>query len=264
MKKLLVLCPSRNRVSRLLGMIESFKKTTNPEHTDLLILLDKDDSSLNEYISKLSPDIKFQVFDRTGDKTLTTEIINRAFEQNKDYEFYSVTNDDMEYITPKWDETLSVKGKLSCGWELNAGKIYGSYQKRGKYIVHKACFPYTSVIDRNLVMDIGWLQLPIIQHSCGDSIWYFISRHLNKFNPIEKIKYIHHSHYHNDGEYDDTAERTNFYNRIETDYKTAFRWKRHEMMKLVKRIKKEEELWQECQEQKIIPSTVQLAPVVNQ
>lgn len=245
MKKLLVLCPSRGRPFRLMTMIKSFNETINHNHTELMVLLDKDDKDLGDYFQCLPKGIKFYVFDRKLHKTLTTEIINLAFKQNKNYDFYSVTNDDMEYLTKDWDIHLSNKGKISSGWEINAGKVSGRFKRK----IHKACFPYTSIIDGDLARRVGWLQHPDIIHSCGDSAWYWLAIKLKIFNPIEHVKYRHASHYFNDGDYDETAKRTSFYNYIETDYKTIFRWKRHKMMNLVKEIEKENKL---CLEQKTV------------
>jgi len=254
MKKLLVICPSRARVNRLMDMIKSFNKTVNSEHTDLLILLDKDDSSLEEYLNKIPLYIRFQVFDRTDDKTLTTEIINRVFELNKEYEFYSVTNDDIEYVVEGWDEALCVKNKLSSGREYHANKRFGDYRRKTR--THKGVFPYTSVICGDLVRKVGWLQYPGIVHSHGDGIWYNLVKKLEVFNPNPKYLYIHHSHYYNDGEYDETARRTDCFNALEEDFKISTRWKHHKMMDLIKRIKEDELCQQDLQDQKVIQPIV--------
>ncbi len=238
MKKLLVLCPSRGRPFMLMSFIKNFRETTNENHTELMILLDKDDSDLGVYLEKMPPDIKYQVYDRSSDWTLTTEIINRAFEENKNYEFYSVTNDDMEYITKGWDEKLSVKGKLSCGKEINSFKKFGWIKKHS--LTHKGGFPYTSVIDGDLVRDVRWLQFPGGKCSTGDCAWYSLTMKLKVFNPIAEIEYRHKSHYWGDGEYDETASRTDAAKHMDTDHVVYRRWKNHKMMDLVKRIKGEQ------------------------
>ena len=99
-------------------MILSFKKTTDPDYSKLLVLLDKDDKTLGQYFEYLPPSVETLIFDRTNDSTLTTEIINRAFKMNSNFDFYSVTNDDIEYETIGWDKKLSNKGKVSTSYPI--------------------------------------------------------------------------------------------------------------------------------------------------
>ena len=219
-------------------MLNNFRETTTKSHTDIVILLDRDDSFLGEYLEKVPVFARIRVYDREGDKTYTTEIINRAFEEFNDYEFYSVINDDMEYLTKGWDKELCNKGKLSCGVEINAMKKYGFIRKLTK--THKGGFPYTSVIDGDLVRSVGWLQYPKCICSIGDGVWYFLSRRMDLFNPIKEVEYRHRSHYWGDGEYDETAQRTDCKKHMETDYRELIRFKSHEMDKIVNRLKGED------------------------
>jgi len=216
-------------------MIKSFKKTTDLKHTELLILLDKDDSSLGEYLEHLPADIKFQVFDRENDKTLTTEIINRTFKQNNSYEFYSVTNDDIEYETEGWDKVLCNKGKISTGVEINMVKKYGKSVGR----IHVEGFPIISVIDGDIIRSLGWLQYPDLRHSCGDNVWYWIARRLKILNIHRDIIYRHRSAYFNDGEEDDTFKRTNAKNNIK-DRDIYMNWLKYKINNDLHKIKEKD------------------------
>lgn len=215
MKKLLLLCPSRGRSERIKPFLDSIEKTCNFENTRLQILLDKDDKDLGNYFKVLPSWAQIKVFDRKYDNTLTTEILNRAFKQDDDYEFYSVTNDDMVYLTPGWDEKLCVKGKIYCGVEENALKKYGTTTPRP---IDPHTFPYTSCIDGDIVRALGWIQYPKLRHSAGDNIWYWIGRRMNVLFCDESVRYVHRSAYFNDGEADDTFNKTNSYNNIDDFY----------------------------------------------
>lgn len=205
MKKLLVLCPSRGRPQRILGMIRSFEITTDPTHTQLMILLDEDDPKLMDYLSNVHPEHDVRVYNRAGDKTYTTEIINRAFLET-DYAYYSVTNDDIHYITPNWDRRLCNIGAISTGVEDNMVKKYG---KDFVTPFHIEGFPITSVIDARIPRCLGWLQYPELKHSAGDNVWYRLACRMNILYIAKDIHYVHKSAYYNDGEADETFNRTN-------------------------------------------------------
>lgn len=215
MKKLLVLCPSRGRPDRIMGMLESFEKTTNHDSTRIQVLLDKDDPCIKEYFRVLPSYVKIKVFDRQYDKTLTTEILNRAFLQDDDFEFYSVTNDDMEYLTKGWDDTLCVKGKISTGIEDNMVKKYGEDFISG---IHVKGFPQTSVIDGDIIRALGWVQYPKLRHSAGDNVWYWIARRMNILHIDESVHYRHRSAYFKDGEEDETFKSTSAQTNMDDFY----------------------------------------------
>lgn len=249
MKKLLLICPSRGRSERIKLFIDSVENTCDLENTRLQVLLDKDDKEVSNYFKVLPSWVQIKVFDRTYDNTLTTEIINRAFKQDDDYEFYSVTNDDIIYMTKDWDTKLCVKGKIYCGVEENALKKYGTAMARP---IEPHTFPYTSCIDGDIVRALGWLQYPKLRHSAGDNIWYWIGRRMNVLFCDESVRYIHRSAYFNDGEADETFNKTNAHSNID-DYYVYKDWLKYKCVFDIKKIK--EKL---CQTQHMEPSPLPL------
>lgn len=231
--KLLVFCPSRARPDRLMSMVRTFCKTIDFSHTDLLVLLDKDDDCLEEYLDRIPRFIKFRIFDRTGDKTFTTEILNRAFKIYNDYDFYSVTNDDIQYETLGWDVTLCNKGKISTGVERNMVKKYG----KKRHGIDIEGFPIFSVIDGDICRALGWVQLPELIHSCGDNVWYWIARRMNILEIHKDIFYIHKSYYFKDGEEDATFKRTNVRDSLRNDANVYTRWVKYEINNAIVKIK---------------------------
>jgi hypothetical protein len=201
-------------------MLKTFEDTTNEFHTDLLVLLDKDDDCLGQYEEKLPTWVKYKVYDREGDKTLTTEIINRAFESNRDYAFYSVTNDDIHYRTKGWDEALCQRLKISCGQDDTMLERYGADLVAN---IDPATFPITSVIDGDIVRAVGWLQYPDLVHSAGDNIWYWIGRRSNILYADRNYHTEHMSAYFGKGEADETFKKCNAQDN-KKDYYTYIEW----------------------------------------
>lgn len=231
-KKLLVLCPSRGRPERIIGMIESFERTTNHDMTRIQVLLDKDDQTVPQYFKILPDFVRVKVYDRKYDHTLTTEILNRAFKEDDNFGFYSVTNDDMEYLTEGWDEKLCVKGKVSTGIEDNIVKKYGEDFIAG---VHVKGFPQVSVIDGDIVRALGWVQYPKLKHSAGDNVWYWIARRMGILHIDESVHYRHRSAYFNDGEEDETFKKTSAYTNMD-DYYIYKDWLKYKCMDTIKQI----------------------------
>lgn len=220
MKNLLIICPSRGRPQRILETIQSIQDTCNFEHTDFMVLLDDDDVCVPDYYKNLPEWVKIKVYNREHDCTLTTEIINRAFNENKEYSFYSVTNDDIVYLTKGWDEALCQKLKISSGQDDTMVEKYGD-----SYIgnVKPGEFPITSVIDGDIVREIGWLQYPKLRHSCGDNIWFWIGRRGGCLYHDSKYHTEHRSHYFGKGEADETFQKCNAFDN-QQDYYAYKEW----------------------------------------
>jgi hypothetical protein len=224
MKKLLILCPSRARPVKIMDMINSLVLTINKDHTDVCVLLDKDDKTVPEYFINLPSWVKINVFDRTEDKTLTTEIINRQFEEDNDYAYYSVTNDDIVYKTKGWDEGLCQPLKISCGQDDTMMEKYGPDLVAN---IDPSTFPITSVIDGDICRALGWLQFPPLVHSCGDNIWYWIGRRSDCLHTDRQYHTDHMSPYFGKGEEDETYKKCNAFDNKQ-DYYTYKEWLKYQ------------------------------------
>jgi len=239
MKNLLIICPSRGRPERILETIQSIEDTCNFEHTDFMVLLDNDDVCVPDYYKNLPEWVKIKVYDRSHDCTLTTEIINRAFNENREYNFYSVTNDDIIYLTKGWDESLCQELKISSGQDDTMVAKYGK-DRIGN--INPGEFPITSVIDGDIVREIGWLQYPKLKHSCGDNIWYWIGKRAECLCFNGNFHTEHRSAYFGLGEADETFEKCNAY-RLKEDYYTFKEWLKYrcgnEVCKILELVNKE-------------------------
>lgn len=221
MKKLLTICCTRGRPELFKRMLRSFNDTK--VFSDLHVCLDIDDECLGDYITILEG-IRYTIFDRQT----TTEMINQVFELCDEYEFYSVTNDDMVYLTDKWDELMCNKGCITSCREPNM------IAKHGKKAVG---FPCISVIDSRIPKAVGWLQYPKLEHCCGDNVWYWISRRLKNKVYLDDVIIRHDHYYLLDKEKDDTYKRSCDMDRIRRDHKTFMNWLKYEIPEDLKKIK---------------------------
>lgn len=241
MKKLCLIIPSRGRPTKILDTLNSIDKTCNHLNTDVFILLDEDDTSVVDYFKTVPNWVRIKVYNRDKDRTLTTEIINRCFDEHNNYEFYSVTNDDIIYLTEGWDEALCQKMKISCGQDDTMVEKYGNH-----YIgnIKPGEFPITSVIDGDICRELGWLQYPELIHSCGDNIWFWIGKRANCLYHDGKYHTVHMSPYFDKCEADETFNKCNAQDNQE-DYYIYKEWLKYkcgkEVCKIQRLLKREEE-----------------------
>lgn len=176
-KRLMVICPSRQRPDKLKEMVKSFHKTAKGE-TWLYIRLDVDDPTFDKYMEEL----KFveedeKIFTDIGPRKSVTEIINEAFKGNPEEEYYSVTNDDFIYHTDGWDVTLRTPG-VGFGRDGFPDRV----------------FPVTSVINGNWVRAVNWLQLPSLERYYGDTVWGNLAIKLKQLTYYPDV-FIEHKHW---------------------------------------------------------------------
>lgn len=100
-----------------------------------------------------------------------TEAFNLAFKKYPNFDFYHMTNDDVEYITPQWDVKLATKGKISWG-------------KDGIQNENLCTFP---MIDGDIVRALGWLQMPNLERYAGDVVWKFIGQECKILNYVPEV-----------------------------------------------------------------------------
>ena len=106
----------------------------------------------------------------------TTSIINRIFNENPNYEWYHIANDDFIYHTYGWDEILQSDGVAYA----NDG-----FLKEGLCTI--------SLINGNWARAVGWLQLPSVDFLYGDNVWMTIAKNLGKAYYRNEVN-IQHKH----------------------------------------------------------------------
>lgn len=107
-----------------------------------------------------------------------TKIFNETFNNNPDYDFYFMANDDIIFNIPLWDLALANKGKISWGSD-------------GIQNQNLCTFP---MIDGDIVRALGWLQMPNLDKYCGDTVWNFIGKQCGILNYVPSVSIEHQWH----------------------------------------------------------------------
>ena len=217
--RIFTICPSRGRPEIALRMFSSFIHTTSL--SSIKIYLDSDDSRLKEYQDVIPPDnIIIQ------ERMTTTQIINKAFKDNSDFEFYHITNDDFVYHSPGWDEKF-----ISTSEEYGDGIFYGNDTMRDGNLCT------APVISGNIVRSVGWLQMPTLTHLYGDDVWMEIGKQLNILYYHKEV-IIEHRHWNNKkAVMDDGYRRVNSSVMFEKDGLAFNNWKEYLLNEDIERIK---------------------------
>lgn len=157
MKEILTICCSRNRPKESKDMYASFMDTSNK--SDIVFLLDSDDNYQEYY--------KFLPYNNTiiGKQSTVTERINEAVSNFKDFKYYHLTNDDVIYQTPQWDEKF-----------MQVLKDYGHGIVYGNDLFQKQNLPTFPFISSEIVHTLGWLQMPLLNKLYGDNVWQIIGQ----------------------------------------------------------------------------------------
>lgn len=207
--QILVICPSRNRPQECGRMIESFNKTS--KMSSLSIALDNDDPLLKEYIDVIKNTASYTIDIR---KT-TTEIINSKWQYAAScFKWFSVTNDDFIYHTDGWDSKLISTLRLHGG----KGIVYGNDLLASKHI------PTTSVVSREIVEALGWLQLPTLTHLFGDNVWSTIGQKCCCLFYRDDVIIEHMHVFGNKMQPDDTHKQTNSPEMYKKDEAAFLSW----------------------------------------
>lgn len=219
--QILVLCPSRSRPKQCKEMIDSFLATS--KMSTLKLLLDNDDPCLEEYF-ELCSKVSFVVEERST----ITKMINSHWESSSDcYKWFSVTNDDFIYKTDCWD--LKLIGNL---------KLFGGYGiAYGNDLLQGVNMPTTSVVSREIVNELEWLQMPRLTHLFGDTVWQTIGLNTKcLFYSPEVI--IEHRHYMgNKAVQDDIYKKTNSREMYDRDTIAYMDWHVNDAKKDIEKVK---------------------------
>ena len=221
MRKMMIICPSRGRPDRCLEMAKSFRATSSI--ACLKVLIDFDDPLINEYdkVGQYASIIKD--FRKT-----TTERINDSWKGASEcFKFFGVTNDDFIYRTDRWDEMLLASLDAFGG----SGIAYGNDLLQGIRI------PTTSLISRDIIEALGWLQMPRLIHLYGDNVWAHIGNRVGCLLYRQDV-IIEHRHFHaGKSVEDETYKRTNSSKMYDDDRANFIKWLYNECRDDIEKVK---------------------------
>ena len=128
------------------------------------------------------------------------------------YQYVTITNDDFEFKTFDWDRLL-IKSMKKPGF------AYGFDGVNTK-------LPTTCMIDIRIVKALGWIQLPELEHLCGDMVWSHIGQKLNNIYFNKNVSITHNHFLYNKAEKDAVYEKTNSREMYQSDNEAFRAWVR--------------------------------------
>src|SRR3990167_788829 len=98
------------------------------------------------------------------------------------YQYVGVTNDDFVYHIQGWDKILIETLERKSG-----GIAFGNDGTNNKHL------PVTCIMSSAIPEALGWIQLPGLEHLCGDMVWQTIGKTLNclYYHSHVKIEHLH-------------------------------------------------------------------------
>lgn len=154
--KILVLCPTRQRPKQCLEMVNSF--LTTAKMSSLKLLIDNDDPCLEEYRRLMGGKVAIII---DCHKSVTSFINDSWHNAPAHIKWFCVTNDDFVYKTDGWDVKLTDAIRQGGG----LGIAYGDDT------LQRQRLPTTSIISREIIEYLGYLQMPTLTHLFGDNVW---------------------------------------------------------------------------------------------
>lgn len=188
--KIALLCPTRNRMNKLLTLISSLITTVkNPNNIYLVLGVDEDDPALlhYEYLQRNLRFIEIIKFNNGGKFLGLSTMWNKmASCYPNTVDIFAMIGDDMVFMTKDWDE------KIIEEYNLNSPKDKiimvhcndGMRWKGNKY-ENVAPFPVNFFVHKNYVDTVGYFVEPYIENIHQDTWCQFI------FNKIKRTRYKH-------------------------------------------------------------------------
>lgn len=155
-----------------------------------------------------------------------TKLINSVNFDN--YQYISVTNDDFVYHTPAWDSFLINKIELKKGYGIAFGDDGTSNSQ----------LPTTAVMSSVIFKALGWIQLPTLEHLCGDLVWQYIGKKLDCLYYDHNVKIEHRHFLFNKSKKDVVYEKTNSKEMYQKDNEAFRHWVRNDSIEDINRIRK--------------------------
>lgn len=223
MKKLLTICPTKNRPDKCKTMLTSFNGTAWV--SDIVFILDnneRDKAAYKELFLYSECTCHFMPPSNIT-KQMNDLLKLKAFQG---YEYYHITNDDFVYKTHLWDLKLIDKIESKKGY----GIAYGDDTVGGIKL------PTAPLISGNIIKALGWIQMPRLTHLYGDSVWKAIGHKLNMLYYCGEVV-IEHRHAQKDTKYrDDVYNFTNSQEMYRRDHEAVKEWIANEYNDDIKKI----------------------------
>jgi hypothetical protein len=209
-EKILVICPSRGRPAQCREMVDSFLATS--KMSSLRLCLDNDDPQLDQYREGIRGRVSYTI----SIQNTITNLINDNWKYSADcFKWFCVTNDDFVYRSEGWDEKLIASLKAYGG---GTGIVYGNDLLQGVHM------PTTSIVSRDIVEALGWLQMPRLIHLFGDNVWKHLGQRAECLYYRPDVIIEHKHFYGGKAVEDEIYKRTNARSMYDADKANFIKW----------------------------------------
>jgi hypothetical protein len=169
LSRILVVCPSYKRQTKIAECIQAWKDTTSGKSRFLLVLESGDTYPAISGIQVL-----------VGQYGSVGKAMNAAVKSYPDYDFYCHINDDHHFKTPGWEEMFIDVLK-------DGGYAYGNDLLQKEKLATQVC------ISGDIVRKLGYMAHPTLDHLYVDDYWMEIGRSIGKLHylPDLIIEHVH-------------------------------------------------------------------------
>ena len=203
--KIALLCPTRNRMNKVVTLISSLITTTkNPDNVCLVLGVDEDDPAKKyyNYIKRNVPNIAIVEFKNNG-KFLGLSTMWNKMATDVDADIYAMIGDDMTFNTQDWD--IEIISEFKNGPKDRILMVHCNDGMRGTGNKFSQVTPLcvNFFVHKNYINTVGYFVEPFMPNTHHDTWVQTI------FDTIKRTKYRHdilikHLHYSVTNEKEDT------------------------------------------------------------
>jgi len=187
--KIALLCPTRNRMNKLLTLISSLITTVkDPNNIYLVLGVDEDDPAKlhYEYLQRNLKFIKIVQFKNNGKFLgLSTMWNTMASEFTDTVDIFAMIGDDMAFMTKDWDEKIIEEFKTGPKDKILMVHCNDGMRGKGNKYDTVAPFPVNFFVHKKYVDTVGFFVEPFIENIHQDTWCMFV------FSKIKRSKYRH-------------------------------------------------------------------------
>lgn len=176
MKTIDILCPSRNRPDRFTVMASSaVRMASHPERVRILLLVDKDDEALPEYVA-LAGMPRVELIEN-DEKVGCPGLLNKLALQYSKADLLMAGADDIEFRTEGWDVAIG------AAFEAVPDQILVAYTNDGRD--RDKCEHF--VVSRRWVEIVGCFMWPGFEHFSGDGWVEDVGRRVGRLKFVREV-----------------------------------------------------------------------------
>lgn len=185
--KIALMCPTRNRINKLLTLISSLVCTIkNNDNVVLVLGVDEDDPAKKyyTYLKNNLPFIEIVEFQNNG-KFLGLSTMWNTMAQKIDADIYAMIGDDMAFMTPDWDEEIIKEFNNGPKDKIIMVHCNDGHRGPGNQYENVAPLCVNFFIHKNYINATGYFVEPYLENTHHDT-WLQII-----FNTLQRAKYRH-------------------------------------------------------------------------